>query len=379
MRCACPRPCFLLLFFIWPSGHWAVTQQLRSVSVSSRARLLLTDARSQSTPSNSVVVTQSGPTAQAHDVGEAALTSLNQSLTSLSCASQDAVWLLVLENRSNPGPVEWQRFNLLVSRSPLCVEILRVPKVYFRNFWEVKQVAVRDYLFDNPSVKFVIVTDTYDVYANPISRSELFSRFDQLTKGKARVLFATEQNCYKEFQCNASEAQQWLDQIRLGQGRHDARSFCNSQYMGERAALLAFLSDAIAIAPGVKGFSAEHHRSDQEMFARAIAARPTSVTLDFDEVIFASFFRGFKPDSNGKFTCNFGGPASMPCDVQWNWGNCTRAADGTVAIQEVAQGGIQDNHRSVAPLVWHLNGPTKTSSRRSRGCYEAFGSLPMGI
>merc|ERR1719252_63593 len=80
-----------------------------------------------------------------------------------------------------------------------------------------------------------------DVYSNPLSWSEIRNRFEQVATPTARVVISTEETCWFRDQCKPEEAQYWLDIVRNATGNHKIRKFANSQYMGERPAVIDML------------------------------------------------------------------------------------------------------------------------------------------
>jgi len=287
----------------------------------------------------------------------------------MRCTWDHMVWILVRDPGYSESPGDQKMLEQLKAASPICVAVLKLPKPPVnRNFWELKVVAVRDYILDHGSLQFVVSTDVYDVVLNPVTPDGLLSRFRTLTEGRAALVMSTEQTCWFGYICSATEALRWIQRLRNNTRRTDLTAFVNSQYMGERHAVLTFLDYALGAEPGKRGFPDKNHSDDQGMFAQAIAERPELVTMDWDEKIFASMARGMKPGVPGhiEFMCNFGGTNSTPCTWGTDWGDCTRNADGRVSVHEFQSG------RNITPIIWHWNGPAPAAMSRTKSCFQSF-------
>lgn len=322
-----------------------------------------------------------------------------------SCSGHTAVWVLVLDANYVPTRNDQLWLERLQKASPICVQIFQTaPDMGQLTFVQQKQLTVRDAILNNPSWKYILCTDAYDVYVNPFSEKELLSRFKAITKGRAPLVVAAEPSCMSGQTCEEGEPKRWLDRVRQGGGKVQILSFPNSQFIGERDALMSFFTTVLGARKGKTGLAkVKSNFSNGEAVTRMVRVEPDAVTLDIDERIFASMARGMARVSQvsrlgqsvhwsargpiegrlssqenrlglrfllEKFTCTKKGVKAEDCQMQKDWGDCRRSADGTVAVHELYK------NRTVTPLTWHLNGPAKHTIKSSKHCRASFG-LPM--
>jgi hypothetical protein len=224
--------------------------------------------------------------------------------------------------------------------------------------------AVLGYLKSCPKVDFVVVADD-DIYVNPFTVDELKSRFKEAAYGNAKVVVSSEQTCWLGRVCEPGEANEWLNTIRNASGHPEISQFPNSQYAGERQAVIKMLERMVQISS-----------DDQEAIAMTMKEHPTEIALDYQEKLFMSFDRGLMKHPNGRILCNFGGDKSRRCawsgfaKLRYTWGEC-KAEGARIFLRDEVPYRKDWN----APLMFHLNGPVRKVIWTGKNCTTIFNKI----
>lgn len=277
--------------------------------------------------------------------------------------TQGPVWIITeFKGREIP---EWVQ-----QKVPVCLQKLSPCKG--RSFWEGRMRALHKYLSDHTNVSFAVVSDD-DILVNSVPWEEVMARFQNATAPNARVLLSTEQTCWTGKLCAKDWAQQWLDVVRNATGYDELRVFLNSQYMGERDAVIGLLDQMIALGMA----------DDQAALHAVVAQNASTVSIDYDEQIFLSLSRGFVPRIDGDLTCNFGGKKTRACGSDPHekmWGRC-RIKGGSLWVAEHR---VRSRHKArrrqrvALPVVLHLNSHAMRQSDYGRHCRDSIEQLRRG-
>lgn len=273
-------------------------------------------------------------------------------LTQRVTCTEGVVWLMVVENNMN----HVKMVHLSGYQRPACLQILYTDG---GDFWFKRMAAVHEYLLSVPNVSHAVLTDI-DAISNPISLKELMSHFESIATPEARVVWSMEQTCWCGHICNQREADAFLKVARNFSGNPSLNMFPNSQYMGERSALIEVLAAMM---------NASH--DDQRAIFLVFPHMPGKIAFDFDEKIFLSMARGFGPQKSARLRCAQGGNNfSYPCGPTGpteHWGSCT-IEENRVVIHD------QEKNRTRTPLSIHLNGPAAQGIRRGADCGKILNS-----
>jgi len=215
----------------------------------------------------------------------------------------------------------------------------------------------------------------YDVILNPLSGHAVEEHFASLTQRHFAVtagahlpgvVVATEDTCWVGSTCTVAQRDSFV-RARLRADPRAGHRFMHSQMMGTREGLLKLFEAGLASA----------QTDDMRMLFDYIVADATRVAFDDEELLFATFARGFV---SGVSQSDRFDERSLMCwddvcavdqkNASGSIGCMTEShEDGNSILLHDAR-----TRRSVAPLMWHVNGPSLAFLLRHPTCAKAVES-----
>ena len=298
----------------------------------------------------------------------------------LRCTNASLVWITV-------GRGDGKAAALFGSTPPCCHEHLELPPQWMRqfgalkrSFWRNRWLLVHEYLHAHPSMRYVVLSDAYDVVVNPMSTSELQRRFDALSQRphtaavavtafpsgtvarRPHLVLSTEDTCWIGAVCTSAQKDAFV-RARLLADPSAQHRFMHSQLMGTREGVLDL------IGYGLRSGGTD----DMRMMYDYIVQDASRVAFDDEEAIFATFARGFV--AGVSTSSNFDERSLMcwdgVCAIDRNGTRsvaCSTGEDGALALHDPRQG------RVVRPLMWHVNGPSIAFVQRHPTCSKGIES-----